>query len=109
MNPVKAINLQEGGDDSNDADGSMATSAGDTTHLSVTNVNGGTVSVVNGQMNSQSNNKMAVRVLLRLRQKLQGVEDSVPLSVTGQVNHLIQEAVNPENVCRLYAGWQPWI
>lgn len=30
-------------------------------------------------------NKMAERVLLRLQQKLQGVEDGIPLSIEGQV------------------------
>ena len=108
MNPVKALNLQKGSDESNDADTSMATSIAAVSQLSVMS-HGGTTLAMNGHVSSHCNNKMAVRVLLRLRQKLEGVEDSVPLSVTGQVNHLIQEAVNPENLCRVYAGWQPWI
>ncbi|KAL3883922.1 hypothetical protein ACJMK2_030148 [Sinanodonta woodiana] len=54
-------------------------------------------------------NKLAERVLLRLRQKLQGVEDSIQLSVAGQVNHLIQEARNPKNLARLFPGWQPYL
>jgi len=52
---------------------------------------------------------MAERVLLRLQEKLEGVEDSTPLSVTGQVNHLIQEAMDPHNLCQLFPGWQAWI
>ncbi|XP_070188647.1 serine-protein kinase ATM-like [Littorina saxatilis] len=54
-------------------------------------------------------NKLAERVLLRLRQKLQGLEDGVALSVAGQVNHLIQKSRDPHNLSKLYAGWQPYI
>ncbi len=54
-------------------------------------------------------NKMAERVLLRLQEKLGGIEDGVPLSVNGQVNRLIQEATDPTNLCVLFPGWQPWI
>ncbi|KAK2185679.1 hypothetical protein NP493_226g01000 [Ridgeia piscesae] len=43
------------------------------------------------------------------RQKLQGLEDSVQLSVSGQVNQLIQAALDPKNLCRLFPGWQPYI
>ncbi|KAK6170767.1 hypothetical protein SNE40_019079 [Patella caerulea] len=52
-------------------------------------------------------NKLAERVLLRLQQKLQGIEDSVQLSVLGQVNLLIEEARDPKKLCRLFPGWQP--
>ena len=59
---------------------------------------------------SQDNvNKVAERVLLRLKQKLQGTEDGVQLSISGQVNHLIQEATDPKNLCRLFPGWQAYI
>jgi len=54
-------------------------------------------------------NKVAERALLRVRQKLQGLEDSVQLSVSGQVNQLIQAALDPKNLCRLFPGWQPYI
>ncbi|KAH3729489.1 hypothetical protein DPMN_055461, partial [Dreissena polymorpha] len=57
----------------------------------------------------ESVNKLAERVLLRLQQKLQGLEDGVQLSLSGQVNHLIQEARNPHNLSRLFPGWQPFI
>jgi len=52
---------------------------------------------------------MAERVLLRLQEKLEGIEDGTLLSVTGQVNHLIQEAMDPHNLCQLFPGWQAWI
>lgn len=54
-------------------------------------------------------NKVAKRVLIRLRQKLSGIEDDVQMSISGQVNHLIQEASNPKNLCRLFPGWQPYL
>lgn len=58
---------------------------------------------------SDTGNKMAERALLRLRQKLNGVEENVQLSVCGQVNHLIREAMDPNNLCKLFPGWQPWL
>ena len=63
--------------------------------------------VDNGEI--ESTNKMAERVLLRLQEKLEGIEDGVPLSISGQVNHLIQEATDPANLCLLFPGWQPWV
>jgi ataxia telangiectasia mutated family protein len=60
-------------------------------------------------LDESSANKMAERLLVRLRQKLDGVEDGTLLSVKGQVNHLIREARDPKNLCRLFPGWQPWI
>lgn len=68
---------------------------------------GPSTTTVNGEMDST--NKMAERVLLRLQEKLEGIEDGVPLSISGQVNHLIQEATDPANLCMLFPGWQPWI
>ncbi|KAL5010879.1 hypothetical protein ScPMuIL_013184 [Solemya velum] len=63
-----------------------------------------------GLTDAQENvNKTAERALLRLQQKLQGIEDSIQLSVSGQVNLLIQEARDPKNLARLFPGWQPYI
>ncbi len=58
---------------------------------------------------SNDKNKIAEHILFRLRQKLQGFENGTQLSCQGQVNLLIQEAMNPENLARLYAGWQPYL
>lgn len=58
---------------------------------------------------SDNKNRFAQRVLLRLKQKLQGQEEGAPLSVTGQVNLLIQQARDPANLCRLFSGWQPYV
>ncbi|KAK8756671.1 hypothetical protein V5799_000627 [Amblyomma americanum] len=54
-------------------------------------------------------NRLARRMLLRLEQKLRGVEEGAPLSVAGQVNLLIQQAVDPQNLSRLFPGWQPYV
>ena len=35
-------------------------------------------------------------------------EDSLPLSVEGQVQRLIEEATAVENLVQMYIGWQPW-
>lgn len=58
---------------------------------------------------SQSFNKVAERVLLRLQEKLKGVEEGTVLSIGGQVNLLIQQAMDPKNLSRLFPGWQAWV
>ncbi|XP_066511955.1 serine-protein kinase ATM-like isoform X1 [Hoplias malabaricus] len=57
----------------------------------------------------ESFNKVAERVLLRLQEKLKGVEQGALLSVGGQVNLLIQQAIDPKNLSRLFPGWQAWV
>ncbi|XP_057694572.1 serine-protein kinase ATM isoform X1 [Corythoichthys intestinalis] len=58
---------------------------------------------------SQNFNKVAERVLLRLQDKLKGVEGGAVLCVSGQVNLLIQQAMDPKNLSRLFPGWQAWV
>lgn len=65
--------------------------------------------LTNENLNGTPVNKIAERVLVRLRQKLDGIEDNTLLSVKGQVNHLIREARDSKNLSRLFPGWQPWI
>ena len=60
-------------------------------------------------VNNSRNNKMAERVLLRVMQKLNGMEDGYNLSTEGQVNLLIQQATDTSRLCSLFAGWQPYI
>lgn len=96
LSPLKALNLQRRPDHGDDA---STGNAGDIFETAYT---------TKGGLNSDLN-KMAERVLLRLQEKLEGIEDGVPLSVTGQVNHLIQEATDTENLCVLFPGWQAWI
>lgn len=54
-------------------------------------------------------NKSAERALLRIEQKLQGTEEGLASSVSGQVERLIQQARDSTNLCRLYCGWQPYL
>lgn len=48
------------------------------------------------------------RALLRVRQKLDGVEEGEPRSIEGQVQQLIQDARDPDKLCAMYPGWAPW-
>lgn len=57
----------------------------------------------------QNTNKLAERALLRVTQKLNGVEEGSHLSVQGQVTSLIQQATDPQNLALVYFGWQPYL
>ncbi len=94
LSPLKAHNLQR-----TDKLDDLPPTASNTTSMDLNGVSG----------TSSRTNKMAERVLLKLQEKLGGIEDGVPLSVNGQVNRLIQEATDPFNLCVLFPGWQPWI
>lgn len=54
-------------------------------------------------------NITAERALLRLREKLQGTELGHSTSIEHQVATLIQQAVDPANLCKLYCGWQAYL
>jgi ataxia telangiectasia mutated family protein len=56
-------------------------------------------------------NKAADRAMSKVHDKLHGYEDGTSgvHSVAGQVKFLINEARDPNNLCNLYVGWQPWI
>ena len=54
-------------------------------------------------------NPEAERALLRVKEKLLGLEEGSILSTKGHVKYLIQAATNPENLCQMYYGWQPWM
>lgn len=54
-------------------------------------------------------NKLAERALLRVTQKLNGMEEGSHLSVQGQVTSLIQQASDPQNLALVYQGWQPYL
>ncbi len=102
MSPHKAIALQQRRD-RNDPDASEL-------NATATDLPDGETTFKGQDSNDGTEvNKVAERVVLRLRQKLQGVEDGVAMSVKGQVNRLIQEATDPKNLCRIFPGWQPWL
>ncbi|KAM9320664.1 serine-protein kinase ATM [Gastrophryne carolinensis] len=63
----------------------------------------------NSSSDTQSFNKVAERVLLRLQEKLKGVEEGTVLNAEGQVNLLIQQAMDPKNLSRLFPGWKAWV
>ncbi|XP_034925984.1 serine/threonine-protein kinase ATM isoform X2 [Populus alba] len=54
-------------------------------------------------------NKDAARALMRVRQKLDGYEEGELRSVHGQVQQLIQDAIDPERLCQMFAGWGAWM
>lgn len=58
--------------------------------------------------NSQSINQTAERALIRLEAKLNGKEVGVS-TIESQAARLIQEAMSPANLCRLFVGYQPYL
>lgn len=57
----------------------------------------------------EEGHKEAERALLRVREKLLGMEEGSILSEAGQVSLLIQQATNEELLAQMYPGWQPWM
>lgn len=72
-----------------------------------TNLSSLAISLDNGSNNDR--NKIAERIIMSIRQKLLGYDNGFQLSCTGLVKSLIQEAMNPMNLSRIYAGWQPYL
>uniref|UniRef100_A0A6J0UF85 non-specific serine/threonine protein kinase n=1 Tax=Pogona vitticeps TaxID=103695 RepID=A0A6J0UF85_9SAUR len=95
MNPLKALYLQQRPED----EGDVSSSLGADNQESKKKANG----------DNQTFNKVAERVLMRLQEKLKGVEEGTVLSVGGQVNLLIQQAMDPKNLSRLFPGWKAWV
>lgn len=56
-------------------------------------------------------NADAERAVLRVKQKLEGLEwgEGGARSVAGQVSQLLDEAQDPQRLCRMYAGWAAWM
>ncbi|XP_022052894.2 serine-protein kinase ATM isoform X1 [Acanthochromis polyacanthus] len=96
MNPLKAFYLQH--DEQQELNATLNSTMG-----------GDDIDNHRKSSDSQSFNKVAERVLLRLQEKLKGVEEGTVLSVGGQVNLLIQQAMDPKNLSRLFPGWQAWV
>jgi FKBP12-rapamycin complex-associated protein len=62
------------------------------------------------EVESDNLNKIAILVLKRIIDKLQGTdfgEDDV-LSINQQVERLINQATSHENLCQNYIGWSPF-
>lgn len=54
----------------------------------------------------QSSNKVAECALMRLQEKLKGMEEGTVLRVGGQVNLLMQQAMDPKNLSWRFPGWK---
>ncbi|GAV63786.1 PI3_PI4_kinase domain-containing protein/FAT domain-containing protein/FATC domain-containing protein, partial [Cephalotus follicularis] len=54
-------------------------------------------------------NKDAARALMRVKLKLEGYEEGEMRSVHGQVQQLIQDAIDPDRLCQLFPGWGAWL
>uniref|UniRef100_K7FFL2 non-specific serine/threonine protein kinase n=1 Tax=Pelodiscus sinensis TaxID=13735 RepID=K7FFL2_PELSI len=94
MNPLKALYLQQRPEDEADINSTLNASDQEGNRKA---------------RDDQSFNKVAERVLMRLQEKLKGVEEGTVLSVGGQVNLLIQQAMDPKNLSRLFPGWKAWV
>uniref|UniRef100_A0A8C6Z7X0 non-specific serine/threonine protein kinase n=1 Tax=Nothoprocta perdicaria TaxID=30464 RepID=A0A8C6Z7X0_NOTPE len=94
MNPLKALYLQQRTEDEADMSSTLGTDPQECNRKA---------------SDTQSFNKVAERVLMRLQEKLKGVEEGTVLSVGGQVNLLIQQAMDPKNLSQLFPGWKPWV
>uniref|UniRef100_A0A8C9U8F7 non-specific serine/threonine protein kinase n=1 Tax=Serinus canaria TaxID=9135 RepID=A0A8C9U8F7_SERCA len=94
MNPLKALYLQQRPEDEADMSSTLGADPQEPKRKA---------------SDDQSFNKVAERVLMRLQEKLKGVEEGTVLSVGGQVNLLIQQAMDPKNLSLLFHGWKPWV
>ncbi|KAJ6838585.1 serine/threonine-protein kinase ATM [Iris pallida] len=54
-------------------------------------------------------NKDAARATLRVKQKLDGYEEGEMRSVQGQVQQLIQDAIDTDRLCQMFPGWGAWL
>ncbi|KAJ7395628.1 hypothetical protein BTVI_152677 [Pitangus sulphuratus] len=95
MNPLKALYLQQRPEDEAEMSSTLSTDPQERKRKA--------------SSDDQSFNKVAERVLMRLQEKLKGVEEGTVLSVGGQVNLLIQQAMDPKNLSQLFPGWKPWV
>ncbi|XVF54114.1 hypothetical protein PTKIN_Ptkin05aG0154900 [Pterospermum kingtungense] len=62
-----------------------------------------------GSQDEYEGNKDAARALMRAKQKLDGYEEGEMRSVHGQVQQLIQDAIDPERLCQMFPGWGAWM
>ena len=61
---------------------------------------------------SYSKSQIATKTINKIKEKLQGYEDSTSgeqQGIEGQVQFLINSARDPNNLCKLFPGWGPWI
>ncbi|KAG8053690.1 hypothetical protein GUJ93_ZPchr0001g32148 [Zizania palustris] len=68
-----------------------------------------TDSCLDASQEAYEGNKDAARAILRVKQKLDGYEDGEMRSVQGQVQQLIQDAVDVDRLCQMFPGWGAWL
>ncbi|XP_057808840.1 LOW QUALITY PROTEIN: serine/threonine-protein kinase ATM [Salvia miltiorrhiza] len=66
-------------------------------------------SLEDSEEDAYEGNKDAARALLRVKQKLDGYEDGEMRSVHGQVQQLVQDAIDPDRLCHMFPGWAAWL
>ena len=54
-------------------------------------------------------NLSAESVIIQCRRKLEGREMGEVSCVEGQVTKLINEAIDPDNLCLMFKGWKPYL
>ncbi|KAH0787702.1 PIKK family atypical protein kinase [Histomonas meleagridis] len=59
----------------------------------------------------EKNSNQVIKVVNRILDKLNGRDflQTTRLKVTEQVNALINQAMDPKNLCRMFKGWSPWL
>lgn len=63
-----------------------------------------------GKESKAGRNAAAALVISRIQEKLQGYEEGThgeQQTVSSQVQLLVNEAKDPNNLCRMYCGWGP--
>ncbi|UJR28997.1 hypothetical protein I4U23_010215 [Adineta vaga] len=110
LSPQKALQLQQQFDKTNSdsVQSSSYRSSGKGSMLPPPGPSSSTTNTTNESVTIDTN-KMAERLLLGVRQKLQGVERLNQMTIKAHVNMLIQEATSIENLSQLFAGWQPYL
>lgn len=61
---------------------------------------------------AENQNDAATRAIGRINEKLKGYEEGTfgeQQTIEGQVRLLINEARDPNNLCRLFPGWGAWV
>jgi len=96
LSPLRALQLQKDETEVNEAEMSSLPDKDNQFNVHASN-------------EGQKINADAERILLRLKQKLQGYENGEILNVEGQVEQLIYQARDPELLCKMFPGWAPWL
>jgi phosphatidylinositol kinase/protein kinase (PI-3 family) len=70
-----------------------------------------TLGTVNKKGRDTGRNAAAAQAISRIQEKLQGCEEGAhgeQQTVSSQVQLLVNEAKDPNNLCKLYVGWCPY-